>query len=211
MKTNDLIALLATSAGPAPRAVAARRFAPAMAAGLLASVAAAVFVLGLVPAELFRNPMWWAKLSYVLLLAAAAAWLASRLARPAARSRAGWGMVAAVVLGMSALGLFQVWRSDPTDRMALWMGHSWRSCPLTVLVLSLPGLALALWALRGLAPTRPRLAGFAAGLLAGAVGAAGYALACDELSMAFVATWYSLGILLTAVLGALLGPRLLRW
>ena len=27
----------------------------------------------------------------------------------------------------------------------------------------------------------------------------------------FVATWYTLGIALTAALGALLGPRLLRW
>lgn len=211
MKTNDFIGLLATGAGPAPRAVVARRFAPAMLTGLLASVAAAVFVLGLVPAELFRNPMWWAKLSYVLLLAAAAGWLASRLARPAARSFAAWGMVAVVLLCMWALGLFQVWRSNPADRMGLWMGHSWRNCPVSVFVLSLPALALALWALRGLAPTRPRRAGFAAGMLAGAVGAAGYALACDELSMAFVATWYSLGILCTAVLGALLGPRLLRW
>lgn len=211
MKTNDLIGLLATGAGPAPRAVAARRFAPAMAVGLLASAAAAVLVIGLVPAELFENPMWWAKVGYTLLLALAAGWLASRLARPASRSALAWGLVAAVVLGIAALGLLQLWRADPSDRMGLWMGHSWRSCPTSVLALSLPGLALALWALRGLAPTKPRRAGFAAGLLAGAVGASGYALACSEVSMAFVATWYSLGILLTALLGALLGPRLLRW
>jgi hypothetical protein len=29
--------------------------------------------------------------------------------------------------------------------------------------------------------------------------------------MAFVATWYTLGIAATGALGALLGPRLLRW
>jgi hypothetical protein len=72
-------------------------------------------------------------------------------------------------------------------------------------------LAAALWALRGLAPTRPRAAGGAAGLLAGAVGAAGYSLACPEASPGFVAAWYTLGIALTGGLGALLGPRLLRW
>jgi hypothetical protein len=27
----------------------------------------------------------------------------------------------------------------------------------------------------------------------------------------FLATWYVLGILIPAILGALLGPRLLRW
>ena len=72
-------------------------------------------------------------------------------------------------------------------------------------------MGAAFWALRGLAPTRPRAAGLAAGLLAGAVGATGYALSCSELSMAFVAIWYTLGIALAGGLGALLGPRLLRW
>jgi hypothetical protein len=43
------------------------------------------------------------------------------------------------------------------------------------------------------------------------LGASGYALACPEASPAFVAVWYSLGVLLTGLLGAALGPRLLRW
>jgi len=80
-----------------------------------------------------------------------------------------------------------------------------------VLALSLPGLAAVMWALRGLAPTQPRAAGLAAGLLAGALGAAGYALSCTELALVFVATWYSLSIVMAGALGALLGPRLLRW
>jgi hypothetical protein len=37
MKTDALIGMLATGAGPAPRAVAARRLVPAVALGLLAS------------------------------------------------------------------------------------------------------------------------------------------------------------------------------
>jgi hypothetical protein len=78
-------------------------------------------------------------------------------------------------------------------------------------LLSLPALAGALWVLRSLAPTRPRAAGFAAGLFAGAAGAFGYAFACVEESAAFIALWYSLGIALAGALGALLGPRVLRW
>jgi len=39
----------------------------------------------------------------------------------------------------------------------------------------------------------------------------GYALVCRELSASFVAVWYSVGIGLAALLGALLGPRALRW
>ncbi|MBL7372919.1 DUF1109 family protein, partial [Escherichia coli] len=38
-----------------------------------------------------------------------------------------------------------------------------------------------------------------------------YCIHCPEVSAIFVLTWYSLGILLAASIGALLGPRLLRW
>jgi hypothetical protein len=36
-------------------------------------------------------------------------------------------------------------------------------------------------------------------------------MACAELALPFVAAWYTLGVLMTAALGAALGPRLLRW
>ncbi|MCA3177141.1 MAG: DUF1109 family protein, partial [Burkholderiales bacterium] len=54
-------------------------------------------------------------------------------------------------------------------------------------------------------------AGFAAGLLAGSVGAMGYSLACPETSVTFVAVWYTLGIVITACLGRWLGPKALQW
>ena len=71
-------------------------------------------------------------------------------------------------------------------------------------------LAAVLWALRALAPTRPRAAGAAAGLLAGAVGAVGYTLACAEISYDFVATWYTFAMSLVAGVGALSGRWILR-
>jgi hypothetical protein len=61
------------------------------------------------------------------------------------------------------------------------------------------------------APTRLRLAGAAAGLFSGAVGAVVYCFHCPELDAPFIAFWYLLGILIPAAAGALLGPRLLRW
>ena len=63
---------------------------------------------------------------------------------------------------------------------------------------------------RGAAPAPFGLA-VAAGLLAGSVGAFGYALSCPEASPAFVAAWYTLGIVITGGVGAALGPRVLRW
>lgn len=211
MKTEVLIGLLAAGAGPAPRALASRRIAPSMVLGGLCSAALAIGAIGLIPRELFGAPAWWAKFAYAATLALAAAWLAGCLGRPAAHTRGAWVALAAVVLAMVVLGFVQLAGGAASQRLALWLGHSWSTCPFNVFLLSLPALALALWALRGMAPTQPRRAGLAAGLLAGGVGAAGYALSCTEVSMAFVATWYTLGIAATGALGALLGPRLLRW
>jgi len=65
--------------------------------------------------------------------------------------------------------------------------------------------------MKGLAPTRIRLAGAAAGLSAGAGAAVVYSLHCPELSAPFIGFWYLLGMLIPALVGALLGPWLLRW
>jgi hypothetical protein len=95
--------------------------------------------------------------------------------------------------------------------LAMWLGGSWKVCSLLVFLLSLPIGAGLLWSFRRLAPTRLRLAGAAAGLTAGAWSATLYCLHCPEVSAIFVLTWYTLGIAATALAGALLGPRLLRW
>lgn len=211
MKTADLIDALATGAGAAPRAVAARRLAPAMAAGLLLSSALAIMALGLAPAASQLSLALWIKLGYMGTLGLAAAWLTARLSRPAARSGAAWAAIGVVVAIMALVGIGSALLVAPSERAAYALGRTWALCPWAVLVLSLPALAAALWAVRGLAPTRPRVAGGAAGLVAGSVGALGYAFACFEESTAFIALWYTLGIVLTGALGAALGPRVLRW
>jgi len=74
-----------------------------------------------------------------------------------------------------------------------------------------PVFAATLWAMKGLAPTRPALAGAAAGLLAGAMAALVYALHCPEMEAPFIGVWYVVGMLIPAAAGALLGPLVLRW
>lgn len=211
MKTDALIDMLARGAGPAPRAVALTRFAPVVPLGIAASLAGAFTMLGPIPAAMYATPAPWIKLIYSGLLAVFAGWLAARLSRPVARLRAPALMSSLVVLTMLALGAFVLLTATPEARWEALLGKSWLACPWNVLALSLPGLAGGLLAARGLAPTRPREAGFAAGIFAGALGAFGYAFACPEISAAFVAVWYTLGIGLTGLLGAALGPRVLRW
>lgn len=212
MKTDTLIDMLARGAGAAPRAVAARRLTPAAVAGLVASGLLAVALLGTLPAAIFATPAPWIKLAYTGAVALAAGWLTGRTSMPAARVDAPRRALLGVVLAMAALGLIYVaFARAPGERLQALMGSTWMQCPWNVMALSLPALALSIWAVRGLAPTQPRAAGFAAGLFAGALGAFGYSLSCPEASPTFVAVWYTLGMVMSGLLGAVLGPRLLRW
>lgn len=211
MKTDDLIHLLATQAGPAPRAVVSRHLGPALAGGALLSLLLVLSTLGPYPGSLLGTPEVRLKLLYAGALAAAALLLTARLARPAARWAGPAAALVAVALVMAGYALWHWLQLEPPDRPAALLGRTWASCPWIVLGVSLPTLAALLMALRQLAPTRPALAGLAAGLLAGAVGALAYALHCPELSPTFVAVWYSAGIGLAGALGAALGPRVLRW
>ncbi|MDE2396724.1 MAG: DUF1109 domain-containing protein [Burkholderiales bacterium] len=211
MKTDQLIDLLATQAGPAPRHVVQARLSAATGLGLLLSGAAALAALGLNPGLLAMGSALALKLAYVAGLTLGAAWLAERASRPATSWRAAAGLLLGVLIAMTAFAAAAFGAAADDQRQALLLGHSWASCSWRVAALSLPAFVAVIVAMRGLAPTRPRLAGFAAGLLAGCLGALGYALYCAELSPLFVLVWYSLGILAPAAIGAVLGPRLLRW
>jgi hypothetical protein len=78
-------------------------------------------------------------------------------------------------------------------------------------MIATPLFVALVWALKGLAPTRLRLTGAAAGFAAGSLGALAYSLHCPELAAPFIGIWYLLGITICAILGAWVGPRLLRW
>ena len=211
MRTEQLVDVLARQAGPAPRHAVERRIAVAAGLGAIASALGAIGTLGLNAGLADMGLGLATKLAYVVGLLLAAAWFADRVSRPGTPwRRAGWNVLA-VVLVMTVLAA-AFWALAPsTERLSLLLGRSWASCPWRVAMLSVPALAAVLWAMRGLAPTRPRTAGFAAGLLAGSIGALGYALYCPELSPLFVLVWYTLGILVPGAVGAVLGPWLLRW
>ncbi|MCR8960859.1 DUF1109 domain-containing protein [Variovorax sp. S2] len=213
MKTDDLVAMLATGAAPAPRRAAGRRLALAVLAGVPLSFAILFTEYGvrrdLVQAMFW--PMFWVKVLFPLCIAAAAFVAVQRLARPGVPVRRAWIGIAVPLLVVWVLAAMSWFNAPPEERMPLLMGESWRICAVSIGLMALPVFAAALVALRGLAPTRPALAGAAAGGLAGGVGAAVYALHCMELTAPFLAVWYVSGIAVPVVLGAVLGPRLLRW
>lgn len=211
MKTSQLIDVLARGAGTAPRGVIGRRLGPALGFGMAASVGISVLGLGLNPVLFDMGSALALKLAYVAGLTMSAAWLVARLSRPGASWRGALIAAAFVLACMGVPALISWLQADAARQVELLYGQSWAVCPWRVAALSTPGLLLGVRAVRGLAPTRLRLAGAAAGLTAGGLGAFGYALHCPEVSPVFVLTWYTLGMLVPAVLGAIVGPNLLRW
>ena len=213
MKTNDLIALLATEASATPTVSPLRRCAQATAAGVAVSLVLVLTLWGLNPElnSLAHTQAFWVKVVWLVLTCTFAAPVVMHLARPGvAAGRGVWG-IAAALLGMAMLALAQVATVDADTGMQLMLGGSWQICSASIAALSVPLLAALLWMLRGMAPTRPALAGASAGLMAGTLASLLYSLHCTETAYAFVAVWYVAGIAVMAGIGALLGLRLLRW
>lgn len=209
MRTDDLIATLA--ADTKPGWTSARLFALAIAAGAVMSAILFFIVLGPRPDFLHAISTLRFDFKFVvtLSLAASALVLALRLSRPLSSGNRAILLVAPILLALAlALELANV---PAQDWLARWIGHNSRACMVNIPLLSLVPLAAILMALRQGAVTRPRLAGAVAGLLAAGIGATLYAAHCPDDSPLFVATWYTLATLFVTGLGALLGPRLLRW
>lgn len=213
MKTEDLIALLAHDATPVKRRALPVRIGLLALAGAVAAFAILVPWLGIRPdlAQAVTGTTYWMKTFYTFGLGVAGFALVERLSRPGAKGRIGWALAAFCTLAIVIIAVSQLISTPPEQMRAALMGSSWDKCPWLIVVLSMPGLAVILWTMRRFAPTRPALAGAAAGLLAGGVGATVYGLHCQEVAAPFVALWYSLGMIMSAVVGSLIGSRLLRW
>jgi hypothetical protein len=213
MKTDDLITLLSTGVTRVDRKAVVRRFARALPLGLVGSLVMVAIVFGVRRdlMDVAQTPIFWAKLAFPLAVAIAAALTVSRLGRPGVRGGYAWALVAAPFIAVWLAGWVTLGTAAPAERVPLMLGLSWRTCPFNILLLSVPTFIAVFWAAKGLAPTRPRLAGAAAGLFASALATVAYCVHCPEMSPAFWSIWYAIGMLMPAAIGAWLGPRLLRW
>ncbi|MBS0326923.1 MAG: DUF1109 domain-containing protein [Proteobacteria bacterium] len=213
MKTDDLIADLARGAGAVEPNAVARRYATAIGWGGFAATLVMALYLGVRPdlrtAALL--PMFWVKLVFPGALFAIALALAARLARPAMPLGNLPRLLFVPLIAVWAIAAAELAGAQPASRAALVLGRSWSVCPLYITLLSAPIFAGAFWAMKRLAPTRLVRAGAACGLVAGGLGACIYALHCDEMSAAFLGSWYVIGMLIPTIAGAILGPKLLRW
>jgi hypothetical protein len=213
METDHLVSLLAAGVTPVDSHVVARRFNWALLAGSIGATLLVVIFYGLRPDidVMLVTPLFWVKVALPVAVAAGSLAVTAGLSRPGVAVGSRWAGLA-LPIGLVWLAGFAVWWLAPSDaREALLFGHTWRSCPFNIAFLSIPGFVAAFGAVRGLAPTRLRLTGAAAGAMASATATVAYCLHCPEMGVPFWAVWYVIGMAIPAAAGALLGPRCLRW
>jgi len=207
--TDDLIRRLAADLTPVSPGSAWRRLALGVGAGAIVSLIAMTVWLG-PPFQAAGVDAAIRKLAFPAALCAIAFALLLRSGRPPRKLGRRWlwlllpPAVVAIAAAMELSASTESW-------VEVWFGSTWQRCLAAIPLLSLPILAGAIWAFRSLAPTHLRSAGLLAGLAAGSVAAAVYALFCPETTRTFLLSWYSLGILAAGLIGAMFGPRLLRW
>ncbi|MGC2086219.1 MAG: DUF1109 domain-containing protein [Bradyrhizobium sp.] len=178
-------------------------------------VSAAMFLLGLgVRPDVMvamRNPFFDLKFVVTTALAISAAAVSLHLSRPEA-SLQGWGWLLMAPIVVIACGIAsEMMLPQRLPMLARLVGHNSLLCMSAIPVLSLPILAAAMFGLRHGAPARPAATGAIAGLLSAGTAATLYAAHCTDDSPLFVATWYTIAAGIVALIGALMGKRVLRY
>jgi len=211
--TDELIARLSGDLKPVRRSAMQRLLFGALLVSVAIAATAMLAVLGLrADIEVATSTtMFWTKFGYTLALSLIGAGATLALARPGGIANWPWVAVPALFLAVLAGAFWQLSQAQPGEMMTLVVGSTSLVCPWRIVGLALPVLTGVLLVMRRFAPTNPTLAGLAAGLLSGGIGAWVYSFACGENGMMFLAIWYSLGIAIVAALGAVLGRYLLRW
>jgi len=124
------------------------------------------------------------------------------------------GIRLVVLIGFFMLAVALVLCLPAGQSLVMWRdrnGHTTLDCLWQIPVLAVPGLLILSGVVRRLGPTDLSRTGAYVGLLAGGIASLGYALHCSHESIAFVGIAYTLAVLETVILGAFIGPRILRW
>ena len=151
------------------------------------------------------------KFLITITLAASAFGCARALSRPGETWRRWIPCLAAAPVLIAMAVVVELFALPSDAWLATIIGDNSVVCLTYISLTGLGPLAIFLWTLRYSAPTRPALAGAAAGLLAGGIAASFYAAKCTDDSPLFIATWYTIAIAVLAIFGAIGGRRFASW
>ena len=213
MKTDQLIEMLSRNVEPVKPARIKTTFALALIFGAIAAFCLMFATVGLrsdIKAGVLAGFIAL-KLLFTLILISAGTVLLTRLIRPGQDGRKSYMVIFLSFLALALAGASSLAIHAPVSWGHMVMGTDWTMCMLCIpLFATVPFIGL-IWTLRQGAPTNLRRAGAVAGLVAGALGAIAYAFHCPDDSIPFIALWYGVMIGGCTLVGAILGPRVLRW
>src|SRR5260370_25093776 len=185
----------------------------ALAVGAVAAVCLMLAIFG-VPANALGGQYFGLKalaLAVTLGLVAAGTRFLIKSARPGEPGRKPLLLIGLLLFAVLSAGIGALVLAHPAAWSGMIFGPQWAGCLIWIPLFAIAPFASLVWALRREAPTNLARTGAIAGLVAGALGAAVFALHHPGGSIPFLVLWYGGPIVLCALAGAILGPRLLRW
>jgi len=178
----------------------------------LASSAAVAFFMG-VRGDLamgIPHEMFFLRSGVLLMLGFATAFAAINMARPGVGNFGRgwmWALAAAALFPvtaaiMSAINMPPIEALRPAEGLKCLVVSS-----MSALVI---GGGLTTWLRQG-APTSPERAGWLVGISSGALGAAAYNIFCPFNDIYYIGLWFTLPVIVSALVGRLVVPHLIRW
>lgn len=146
----------------------------------------------------------------LLLLGFANAYAAIAMASPSVgRLESGWQIALAAAALFPLAALIVAMSAGPADAIAATQTglECLRMSVMGGLVTAVP---MVLHLRRG-APTSPERAGWLTGIASGGLGAFAYGFHCPFNNIIYIGLWYTLAVGISAVIGRLVVPRLIRW
>ena len=215
MKTDELIEMLSTNLEPVGANELRNTLLMALAVAVGVVAAICIGWAGVNMHAAVGNGAHWGFLAIALVFtlgfAAVGASMLFRFARPG-HSRRGplqlLGLLLVVVVG-ALIATFSMPNHAPWGSMMV--AGSWGTCLVCIPIFAAVPFGALIWGLRKAAPTHLVLTGAIVGLVAGGLGAAAVAVHQPGPSAIFILLWYGGPIALCALVGAMIGPRLLRW
>ena len=213
MKTDQLIDLLSTNVEPVKSGYLKKTLVYALFIGGVAAFCVMLTTVGWrSQASDKLDPRYLIlKLLFTISLVALGGTLLAKLMRPGQSGRKQSTLVVLPFLMIAAAGIIAVVFGEPMAWGRMLFGMHWVTCLLCIPLFAVLPFAALVWALRRGAPTNLTQTGAIAGLVAGALGATAYAFHCPDDSVPYIAIWYGTLVAFCGVIGAILGPRLLRW
>jgi hypothetical protein len=213
MKTDDLVNLLGTNLEPVRGSKVRNTLLLSVALGAGAALCLPLLFLGM-PDTAFHSASPGRRilgLVFMIGLVTAGTSFLIRAARPGPVRRGPLIIIGLLFLGVFSATIATFAISSPTMWSGMVFSPQWLACLVCVPLFAVAPFTSLIWALRKEAPTNPIWTGAIAGLVAGALSAIAYIFLNPVDSIPFMLVWFGGPIIMCALVGGALGPKLLRW